>query len=66
MSFIDSLKSLLGFKEGKVENIVVPEPMIVTPIEETPEEKMTVSEPMVCDTSMETPMTETATSTENQ
>lgn len=89
MSFIDTLKAFLGFTGTKetVENIVVqttpevetpaptPEPVVRTPIEESPEEKIVISEPVVdtmeTDVSaetpvMETPAVDTTTTTENQ
>lgn len=76
MSFIDTLKALLGFsvkKEIVEENIVVAETPVVpmqevqTPIEENPEEKIVVSEPVVdtvmTDMPAETPMMETSVET---
>jgi hypothetical protein len=76
MSFIDTLKALLGFsvkKEIVEENIVVAETPVVpmqevqTPIEENPEEKIIVSEPVVdtmeADMNTELPVIETPVET---
>lgn len=76
MSFIDTLKALLGFsvkKENVEENVVVVETPVIpmqevqTPIEENPEEKIIVSEPVVdtvgADMNTEVPVMETPVET---
>lgn len=76
MSFIDTLKSLLGFTSNKetVENIIVPAaPMMETPVPtpepmmQAPMEEVMMSEPVVhtmeSDMPAETPTTETPAET---